>query len=140
MKNTQNLTIGVLAEEAGVGVETVRFYERKGLIKKPAKKQSTYRQYSPEDAKRIRFIKRAQDLGFTLREIKDFFALNGDSSSTCGDIQKRAENKIIEVEAKIKDLQRMKRSLKELANACGDGKQALAECRILDCFESGGCN
>lgn len=137
MKNEQSLTIGVLAEQAGVGVETVRFYERKGLIKKPARKQSSYRQYSPEDAKRIRFIKRAQDLGFTLREIKEFFGLASNTHSTCGDVSHRAGAKLLEVEAKIKDLQRMKRSLKELVNACGDGKRVLAECRILDCFESG---
>lgn len=139
MKSTENtgLTIGTLAESSGVGVETIRFYERKGLIKRPARRLTTYRQYSFDDARRVRFIKRAQGLGFTLKEIKEFFALtDGTYSATCGDVRKRAESKLAEIEEKLKDLQRMKRSLKELARACGEGKKALAECRILDCFES----
>ena len=126
MKNTGTLTIGILAKQSGVGVETVRFYERKGLIKKPVRSSSTYRQYNPEDAKRIRFIKRAQDLGFSLKEIKEFFLLTMDTRATCGDVRNRAENKLVEIEAKIKDLQRIKRTLKEICSACGQGKQALA--------------
>lgn len=132
-----DLTIGKLAKESGVGVETVRFYERKGLIRKPIKRLSGFRHYQDDDARRIRFIKRAQELGFTLKEVKDLLDLNVNPRATCSDMSKKAETKVAEVEAKIKDLQRMKRSLKELAEACGESRKAVAQCRILDCFESG---
>lgn len=132
-----DLTIGRLAKESGVGVETVRFYERKGLIRKPNKRLSGFRRYEADNASRIRFIKRAQELGFTLREVKELLDLNASPRATCADMSKKAEAKIAEVEAKIKDLQRMKRSLKELAEACGESRKAVAQCRILDCFESG---
>lgn len=136
MKQLATYTIGTLAQEARVGVETVRFYERKGLIDRPARRSSGYRQYSAADAQRIRFIKRAQDLGFTLKEIKDLLALELSSKMTCGDLRKKADSKLKEVEEKIRDLQRMKKSLKDISSACGDGKQAASQCRILDCFES----
>jgi len=136
-KHTGNLTIGKLAKEAGVGIETVRFYEKKGLLKRPLKTLSGFRKYSSDDAKRIRFIKRAQELGFTLREIKDILELNARPRSTCSDVKLKADEKIKEIEEKIKDLHRMKKSLNEISDACGDGKQALSECRVLDCFESG---
>jgi len=137
MKQTSGLTIGTLAEESGVGVETVRFYERQGLLKKPPKRATGYRQYSADDARRIRFIKRAQELGFTLQEINGLLTLNDTRKSTCGDVKNRADLKVAEVKAKIRDLQQMKRSLEDLIEACGGGPKAAAECRILDCFETG---
>jgi MerR family mercuric resistance operon transcriptional regulator len=118
-----------------VGVETVRFYERKGLIKKPSTKEG-FRKYSEEDAKRIRFIKRAQDLGFTLKEIKELLDLNSSSRATCSDIKDKTGEKIIEIEQKIRDLQRIKKSLLELSAACGDSKKALASCQIINCYET----
>ena len=130
------MTIGKLAKEAGVGVETVRFYERKGLIKRPAKAPgSGFRHYEADEARRIRFIKRAQELGFTLREVKDLLALNNAPRATCGDVRKRTEAKSAEIEAKIKDLRRMLKKLNELCEACDCGKQAVSECRVIDCFE-----
>jgi MerR family mercuric resistance operon transcriptional regulator len=132
-----DLTIGKLAKCSDVGVETVRFYERKGLLRRPTKNLSGFRHYDPSDARRIRFIKRAQDLGFTLKEVKELIDLNANSKATCSDVRGKAEEKLAEVESKIKDLKRMKQSLKDLAEACGDGKQAVAQCRVLDCFESG---
>jgi Hg(II)-responsive transcriptional regulator len=137
MKQLSVLTIGVLAEQTGVGVETVRFYERKGLIQQPTRKAKGYRQYQSEDAIRIRFIKRAQELGFTLKEVKELFELNASPRATCSDVKKKTDIKIEEIESKIKDLQRMRRSLKELSETCGDSKQAVTQCRILNCFESG---
>lgn len=137
MKQMNGITIGVLAENAGVGVETIRFYERQRLIKQPLKKSSGYRQYSADDARRIRFIKRAQDLGFTLVEIREFLTLNDTRKTTCGDVKKKADAKLDEVRAKIQSLKQMKRSLEELIEACGCGPKAAAECRILDCFETG---
>lgn len=132
----EQFTIGKLADKAGVGIETVRFYERRGLIKKPGVKEG-FRKYSDEDAQRIRFIKRAQDLGFTLREIKGLLELNSNPRLNCSDVKKRTDIKIKEVEEKIRDLQRMKRSLKGLSEACDDSKEALSHCRILNCFDPG---
>ena len=137
MENLEKLTIGLLAKAAGVGVETVRFYEREGLIKRPVKKNTGYRQYQADDARRIIFIKRTQELGFTLKEIQELLRLNSNPRATCSDVKKKADLKRREVEAKIKDLQRMKAALRELADACGESKQAVGRCKILNCFELG---
>lgn len=137
MSTSSKLTIGRVARESGVGVETVRFYERKGLVRRPQRNGSSFREYLGEDPVRIRFIKRAQDLGFTLREIKELIELNSRPKATCGDIRARAEAKLAEIDAKIRDLKKMKTTLSRLSNACGDGKQALAKCQVLDCFETG---
>ncbi len=130
------LTIGQLAKQAEVGVETVRFYERKGLIKKPAK-SSGFRKYTFETVKRIKFIKRAQELGFTLKEVASLLDLRLGAKSTCGDVQQKAESKILEVNQKIQDLKRIKRSLQNLAKACKNKSASVSECPILDSFETG---
>jgi MerR family mercuric resistance operon transcriptional regulator len=129
-------TIGKLARESGVGVETVRFYERKGLIARPPLKEG-FRKYSEEEAKRIRFIRRAQELGFTLKEIKGLLELNSNPQSTCSDVKIQAAAKMKEIEEKVRDLKKMKRSLKSLFEACGESKEALARCPMFDCFEPG---
>lgn len=128
-------TIGRLAKEAGVGVETVRFYERKGLIQRPRQTPGkAFRVYSEDDPVRIRFIKRAQDLGFTLKEIKELLVLNASPRATCAEVKKRAETKLNEVEMKIADLKKMKLSLKRLSKACDESKEAVACCQVMDCF------
>src|SRR3954453_4804764 len=100
------MTIGQVARRAGVGVETVRFYEREGLLEEPARRASGYRQY-PEDAvARLLLIRRAKELGFTLREIKDLLALRIDPGATRADVRKRAEAKIADIEARVRYLQR----------------------------------
>ncbi len=137
MKDDLKLTIGKLAKISGVGVETVRFYERKGLIKRPAKQEGSFRHYPEVEAKKIRFIKKAQELGFTLKEIKELLQLQIREQATCGNITQRAEVKLSEVEAKIKDLKNMRRSLIKLVDSCGDKKISLKQCRVLDCFEPG---
>lgn len=134
MKNEEALTIGVLAKKSNVGVETVRFYERKGLLPKPQRPSSGFKHYDPEDIKRIRFIKRAQDLGFTLREVTELLKLKVDRKATCGEVMKRTNKKVTEIDLKIKDLQKMKKSLKQIRNCCEDGTLTLTECPILDCF------
>ncbi len=125
------LTIGKVAEETGVGVETVRFYERQGLLEEPPRKASGYRQFPEEAVARLRFIKRAKELGFSLGEIKDLFSLGVDPSSTCGDIKQRAEVKLEDIQAKIRDLQRMKRALTKLVSECR-GSGPTSECPILE--------
>jgi MerR family mercuric resistance operon transcriptional regulator len=129
-------TIGKLARASGVGVETVRFYQRKGLITRPPAREG-YRIYAEDDARRIRFIKRAQELGFTLKHIKGLLELNAAPRSTCADVKRHTDAKLKEVEQKIRDLRKMKRSLGTLSDACGESRKAVANCRILNCFEPG---
>lgn len=130
----KELTIGKLAGAAGVGVETIRFYERKGLIKRPPKREAGFRRYPLEDVARVRFIKRAQELGFTLREVKEVLSLQSGRRFTGSEVKRRAERKIEEISRKMADLARMKDSLEKLGRACGEGEQAVRECRIFDCF------
>lgn len=122
------LTIGRLAKSADVNVETVRYYQRVGLIKEPPKPADGYRRYPDETVNRIRFIKRAQQLGFTLNEITELLSL-GDGM--CADVRKRAEQKRHQIDAQIKDLQALRRTLNELIDACGSSREA-APCPIVE--------
>lgn len=127
-------TIGKVASLAGVGVETIRFYEREGLITRPPRKESTYRQYPEETIARISFIKRAKELGFSLKEIKEILSLSINPEVTCEDIRVRAEVKITDIETKIKNLKRMKRALAKLTAACR-GEVTADKCPILEALE-----
>src|ERR1700738_3595298 len=89
-----SLSIGKVARRAGIGVETIRFYEREGLLAAPARRDSGYRLYPERVIGRIRFIRRAKELGFSLKEIKELLQLKRNSSSTCEDIREKAEAKI----------------------------------------------
>jgi len=125
------LTIGQLAKKAQVNVETVRYYERRGLLPEPPRKESGYRQYSENDVSRLLFIKRAQTLGFTLKEILELLNLRVDPDTTCGDVKRRAEAKIGDIEQKILALQKMKKALAKLASTCR-GRGPTRECPILE--------
>ncbi len=128
------LTIGRVARRAEVGVETVRFYERQGLLEEPPRRKSGYRQYGEEVIDRLRFIRRAKQLGFTLKEIKELLSLQLDPSSTCGEVKRRAEAKIADIETKIHTLQAMKKALRGLTAACrGEGNSS--DCPILDALD-----
>lgn len=128
-----SLTIGKLAKAAQVNVETVRFYERKGILTQP-KKQGGFRYYPKEYVDRLLFIKKAQALGFTLRETTELLNLKINNRSKCSDVLEKTEEKIEEINQKIKDLRKMKKSLEGLALCCIDENQALSECPILECF------
>ena len=128
-----NLTVGKLAEAAGVGVETIRFYERRGLLQQPQKKSKGYREYQPGDVARIQFIKSAQAIGFTLKEIGELIQLEADHNSRCGDVQQRAEAKVQLVEQKIAQLERMRDELNRLTRCC-ESDQPLSECRLVACL------
>ena len=130
----QNLTIGQVAREAGIGVETIRFYEREGLLEQPARRPSGYRQFDATAVSRLRFIKQAQRLGFTLREVKELLALKLDPHATRADVRRHAEAKILDIDQRIHELQRMKRALAPLIRAC-DGKGTLEGCPILAAIE-----
>lgn len=129
-----SLRIGEVADQAGVGVETVRFYERQGLLEEPNRKASGYRQYDEEAVAVLRFIRRAKELGFTLKEIKALLELRLDSSATRAEVREQAKVKVADIEARIADLQRMKDSLQKLIQAC-HGKGALSGCPILNALE-----
>jgi MerR family mercuric resistance operon transcriptional regulator len=128
------LSIGQVARRAGVGVETVRFYERQGLLEQPPRKASGYRQYREDVVSRLRFIKRAKELGFSLKEIAELIALRFDPATTCQDIRHRAEAKLADIEAKIRDLQRMQKALLKLRAACR-GRGPISECPILEALD-----
>lgn len=129
-------TIGQVAKQVGIGVETIRFYERSGLLKEPSRNKSGYREYPVDAVAKLVFIRRAKDLGFTLNEIADLLALRVDADTTCADVKARAETKIAGIEDRIRELQRMKRALKTLAASC-HGAGPASECPILEALEEG---
>ena len=133
-KEETALTIGKLAEAVGVGVETLRFYEREGLLPKPPRKRSGYRQYPPQSVARVRFIRRAKELGFTLKQITELLELRVDPEKSCADVRNLAKAKIADVDEKIADLGRIKSALGKLAKAC-KGRGPTSECPILDSIE-----
>lgn len=130
----EKITIGRLATLAGVGVETIRFYQRKALLREP-KASGAFRTYTLEDAQRIIFIKRAQDLGFTLMEVKELLELNTKPRMTCATVKSRTEIKIKEIENKISDLKRMKDGLEKLACVCDASLDQLKQYKVQECFE-----
>src|SRR5688572_13449920 len=123
-----SMTIGRLAKEAGVNIDTIRYYERNGLIPEPVRRASGYREYEVADVRRLRFIVRAKDLGFTLAEIAELLSLSADRD--VGGVKRRAEQRLEQVEHKIEELQRVRRGLKTLIDAC-PGHGDLERCPIV---------
>lgn len=130
----QTFTIGQLARKANVNIETIRFYERRGLLPEPPRNKSGHRQYSIKDLKRTEFIKCTQSLGFSLKEISDLLSLRAESGKTCGDVKLSVRAKLIDIDEKIERLQRMKEVLQRLETIC-PGKGPLNECPILETLE-----
>jgi MerR family mercuric resistance operon transcriptional regulator len=129
------LSIGDVAKQANVHTETLRYYERRGLLARPPRSTSNYRLYAAETVRRVRFIKGAQELGFSLREIQELLSLRAEPKTSCEDIRERAEAKITDIEAKIRSLQAMKRALAKLVIECS-GSGPISECPILESFDS----
>ena len=117
----EELTIGRLAKAAGVNVETIRYYQRRSLVDEPSKPLGGHRRYAAEAIKRVRFIKRAQQLGFTLEEVKGLLRL--EDGQSCRETRLVAEQKLAVIEARIEDLRRMRRLLNALAAQCRQGKR-----------------
>ena len=134
MRASGRLTTGRLARLADVGVETIRFYERQGLLDEPPRGESGYREYAPETVKRLRFIRRAKELGFTLREIKELLTLRVMPGATCADVRRRAEAKRQDIAEKIRSLEKMDAALAKLSRSCR-GKGPVGDCPILDALE-----
>lgn len=129
------LTIGRVARSAGLAIDTVRYYEREGLLQKPARTSSGYRQYPADAVARLRFIRQAKELGFTLSEIRELLALKVAPGKSCAHVRARAEAKIADIEQRVAQLNRMKRALAKLAAACS-GRGPTSECPILDAMEA----
>lgn len=130
-----SFTIGTLAERAGVGVETVRFYERRGLVRRPPRPGIGYRAYPQETVGRIQFIRHAQALGFTLQEIAALLALRLAAGSSCAAVRSRAAVKLADVERRLEHLERIRDALEKLVGTC-PGRGALSACTILEALES----
>lgn len=128
------LTIGKLAAATGVGIETIRFYEREGLLPKPPRRRSGYRQYPAEAVARVQFIRRAKELGFTLKEVSELLELRVAQNKTCADVRGLARTKIADVEEKIQALVRIKAALEKLERACR-GKGPTSSCPILEAIQ-----
>ncbi|MGQ0702245.1 MAG: MerR family transcriptional regulator [Gemmatimonadales bacterium] len=131
------LTIGKVAAAAAVNVETIRYYERRGLFIPPQRTASGYRQYSEDAVSRLRFIKHAQELGFSLREIQELLGLRVRNRAACNAVARKTRQKIAVVEQRIADLQRLKRTLERLAAACA-ARRSTDECPILEAMEEHG--
>lgn len=128
------LTIGRVARDAGLAIDTVRYYEREGLLQKPARTPAGYRQYASDAVARLRFIRQAKELGFTLSEIRELLALKVAPGKSCADVRARTQAKIADVEQRIAQLARMKRALARLASACS-GRGPTSECPIIEALE-----
>jgi MerR family mercuric resistance operon transcriptional regulator len=127
----EKLTIGQLAKKVNVNLETIRYYERRGLLPEPPRNKSGHRVYSVEDVKRTEFIKRCQVLGFSLKEISELLTLRVEPGTTCGDVKTRVETKIVDVEKRIEDLERIREALLRMSSKC-IGRGPVGQCPILE--------
>jgi MerR family copper efflux transcriptional regulator len=129
------LTVGEVAEQARVHIETLRYYERRGLVERPPRSASNYRLY-PEDAvRRVRFIERAQELGFSLKDIKELLSLRAAPEAGCAEVRAHAAAKIKDIDDRIASLTAMKHTLSTLMTECSGGGP-LTDCPILESLET----
>lgn len=131
---TAELKIGQLAKNVGVNIETIRYYERLNMLGPTSRLPSGYRLYNHEARRRLRFIRNAQALGFTLHEIAELLNLRVSSTARCGDVQRKAEAKLKHVEDKVRDLQSLATALRRLIRSCRDGRPT-DHCPILHSLE-----
>lgn len=130
------LTIGKIAAIADVSTDALRYYEREGLLVPDSKSEAGYRLYGEDTIRRLRFIKRAQQCGFTLSEIRDLLTVKAQSSACCGDVRTIAIEKKLQLAAKIQALQKMSLAVDALVSSCKDESRSLASCPILAALES----
>ncbi len=130
---SERRTIGNVAKLCGVGVETIRYYEREGIINQPKKSMGSFREYPEEVVHRIRFIKRAQELGFSLDEITELLSLRAKGRGTCSSVKTKSEQKIIQIEEKIADLKRIQSALREVKDRC-ERQTSGDKCPVLENF------
>ncbi len=131
----EGLRVGEVAKRAAVNLQTIHFYEREGLLPRPPRTASNYRMYSEDAVRRVRFIKRAQELGFALKDIKELLSLRATPGTRCADIRQRAMTKLRDIDEKMTTLQRMRRALTKLVGECA-GKRPITACPILEALDS----
>ena len=134
-KESDPLTRGELAKQCAVNFETIRYYEQRGLIPRAARSSGNYRQYPADAVRRVQFIKRAQELGFTLKEIRELLSLRATTGSPCTDVRKRAEVKVANIRERIHSLQAMQRALAKLIEQCS-GQGSASRCPILEALDA----
>ncbi|MBV9229852.1 MAG: heavy metal-responsive transcriptional regulator [Chloroflexi bacterium] len=130
----ESLSIGQVARRAGVSIDTIRFYERQGILEKPSRRDSGYRQYSEEVVRRLHFIQRAKQLGFSLKEITDLLALRVDEQTSCEQVKEATFAKLDQVERKLVELERMRQALLQIASLC-TGEGPASACPMLDALD-----
>lgn len=123
-------TIGAVAKRAGVGIDTIRYYEREGLLPRPQRRASGYRSYGDDAVAQLRFIRRAKKLGFTLEEIRDLLSLSRDRQQGVAAVKQRAQQRLVALDARIAELQRVRDGLAQLVKSCS-GHGAPEHCPIL---------
>jgi MerR family copper efflux transcriptional regulator len=124
------MLIGQVAAQTGVTIQTLRYYEQLGLMPAPARRSSGYRTYAPDAVQRVRFIRRAQEIGFTLHEIADLLGFWPDSKKSCGRVEKQAAATLERIDEKIRDLRRIRSALAQYLTACRD-RRSFDECPLL---------
>lgn len=130
------LTIGALSKQSGVNVETIRFYERSGLLPAPQRTPSGYRSYRAEDVRRLRFIRRGRELGFSLEEIRELLELAAHPQQPCASADRMVREHLDAIETRIRDLQNLQQELRKLGNC----PSAEAEhCRLLEALDARHC-
>ena len=134
------LTIGAVAKRTGLGIQTVRFYEREGLLEEPPRSSSGYRTYDESAVRRLGFIRRAQELGFSLKEIRELISLEQNEDADCDQVRGIANAKLDTIEDKIADLKRMQAALEKVVRSCTGGG-TIRDCVIMDCLQTeNGCS
>src|SRR3989304_6178119 len=131
----EHYKVGEIAEKIGVNVETLRYYEKIKIMPKPKRKESRYRFYDELDLRRLLFIKRAKELGFTLKEIKELMDLRIESTATCGDVKHMAQHKLQDVDNRIIDLKKIRSVLVKLIDQCVNEEVSSDECPILEVID-----
>jgi MerR family mercuric resistance operon transcriptional regulator len=131
----KGLTVGEVAKRATVNLQTIHFYEREGILPKPPRTVSNYRVYSDDAVRRVQFIKRAQELGFALKDIKELLSLRAAPGSRCADVRQRAQAKVQDIDTKIGTLQRMRKALMKLIGEC-EGRKPISACPILEALDT----
>lgn len=130
------MKIGQAARQAGVNVQSLRYYERRGLVPPPERLDSGYRLYTPEEVRKVKFIKNAQKLGFALKEVEDLLELRVSRRAQCGRVQRKAGARLRDVESKIEKLKILRRVLKDLVRTC-KRRGTTDHCPILRSLEDG---
>ncbi len=137
MLRTRHMRIGILAAKTDTSVETLRYYEAEGLIPEPPRSDSGYRLYATGDVRRVIFIRRARDMGFSLKETRELLSLQLDKeAATCGQVKMLAHRKLALIDEKILELNKMRAALQQVTQACAGGKASAVHCTILGALES----